>query len=431
MRRISTTARALNLLLTPAARARKSPEKAWAKIVAKAEAEVGADFGDDQAFVDDLGYVFHRFAEIPGLTGLGWSSTASDFQSRLTNRLRIRHRHAERPEIGAEPIERPVFIVGLPRTATTLTHRILANSREHRGPLLWEMLHTDVETDAKLRDRRIRDVEKRVAAVPKLSPALNVMHPINARGPEESLFLLPHTHYHLARAPLAGYREWLDERDLTEDYRYLKQALQVLQYGRERRRWILKTPMDLFHLPVIHKVFPDATIIWTHRDPTTVIGSCCSMTETMWALSVKQVDRAAVGEFCLGLLAESVERGRDARAQLPAGTIVDVPYHVLSSDPHRYVPDLYEQLGAKWTDEDADNLAGVLARPATDRKHEYDLADYGLTSNDVEAAFGDYPQLVNRINTWRAGSRLKPRNRAPASSTNLTSRAELPYEKAM
>jgi LPS sulfotransferase NodH len=179
----------------------------------------------------------------------------------------------------------------------------------------------------------------------------------------------------------------------------LKRALQVLQYGREPKRWILKYPGHLNDMDAIREVFPDARFVWTHRDPTTVMGSACSLMETSWSMYQRRPDLHQIGKVALELLVESIERGRQSRLRLFGDAIVDVPYHRLNSDPVNEVPKLYEALGAKWTDKDAGNLEYVLARPQADRRHEYMLSRYGLDIQGVEDAFGDYTTLCGNFNT--------------------------------
>ena len=399
MSRTTLTASVVNLMLTPSFGSRKRPAEAWAKAVAEVEKSTGWSVADDQEFAADLGFHLRCLADEPNLSPFGWQSGLQDAKMRLENRLRIRERITQHPEIADEKVVDPVFVVGLPRTATTLAHKILAASEDHRGPLLWEMLRTDIPVPTAESEKFIKSVESSARMMVRFAPSWEVIHPIRVRQPEESMFILPHGTYHLAlRAPLPEYRAWLGERDYTADYVYLKRALQVLQYGREPKRWTLKYPAHLNDLDVIRKVFPDAKFVWTHRDPTTVMGSVCSLMETSWSLYQRRPDLHQIGEVALGMMVESIDRGRTARASLPSQSIVDVPYHRLNSDPMSEVPKLYQALDAKWTEKDAGNLENVLARPQSDRRHEYSLSRYGLDLHGVEDAFGDYIRLSGNHN---------------------------------
>lgn len=130
------------------------------------------------------------------------------------------------------------------------------------------------------------------------------------------------------------------------DYAYLKQAIQVLQYGRPRRRWVLTSPMHLAHLPELLTVFPGATIVWTHRDPVAAIGSVCSMVEITRALHVRRPDPHTIGRTWLDLPASAVAHARAARADATGVPFVDVPYAWLAAEPHARVPELYDRIGA-------------------------------------------------------------------------------------
>jgi hypothetical protein len=405
MHRSRTTARLrfINTALRPMTRGANDPERAWAKAVREAQDATGlrAD-ADDQAWIADFRYLISCAARVPGLAPVGWLTSILDAKARLVNRLRIRELHRRDPAIAKERIESPIFVVGLPRTATTLAHQILAAAPECRGPLLWEMVHTDLELPAEDTERIVRAAKKQFQAT-KYAPDFGHVHPVDPERPEESMFLLPHGLYHvLFHAPMPDYQAWFAARDTTPDYEYLRMALQVLQYGRERKRWVLKYPMDLGQLPTIRKVFPGARIVWTHRDPATVIGSTCSLADLCQSLFVTRPDREAIGNLVLDVLPKTVDAGRRFRQQ-HLGDVIDVPYFQLVSDPTRVIPELYDRLGLTWTQQDGERLSGVLRNPARDRKHEYALRDYGLTPERVEAAFKDYLPWMNTVNFSRVG----------------------------
>lgn len=397
MRRKSMSTDILNILLQPTTLSQRNPDRVFDGIVAKAERSTGGDAAALPKFIEEFRFLMQCFVSDTNLSPMGWQSVVQDLRNRIENRLRVHRLLTEIPAIAAEPIERPVFIVGLPRTATTLAHNIIAKSADHRGPALWEWMFTDIDRGAAVEHRRVKDTKRLVSAFMRLAPAFKVIHPLNAEKPDECNYLLPHGHQHLARVLMPEYREWLDGRDCLPDYEYLRQALQVLQYGRERKRWILKSPMHLDHLPELLKVFPDATIVWTHRDPVTVLGSLCSLVETTQALHVRRPDLHGIGKMWLGLQSSAIERARAARVNGPRESFVDVPYTWLNVEPHQKVPKLYELIGSKWTEEDAANLDGVLARPGIGRQHEYELSRYGLSPTDVEDAFGDYTALVDSL----------------------------------
>ncbi|MFJ3234769.1 sulfotransferase family protein [Streptomyces sp. NPDC086787] len=377
-----------NLLLRLDFRSRRTPDRVFDRLLA----ESGLADGDER-FADDFRTLLRWWAGAENLTPVGWVSARGHVGRHLANRARIRRLIAEHPRIAAEPVERPVFVVGLPRTATTLTHGVLSLSEEHRCPLLWELLTPDLDRGPEGDAKSVRAARLLVGSIDRFTPGFRDIHALRPEGPEECTFALPHTVMPLSQARIPQYLGWHDRRDFVPDYRHLKEVYQVLQYGRPRRRWVLKSPLHLENLDALRAVFPDATIVWTHRDPATAVASFCSLVEHGMAVSTRPVDLHGIGATWLELLSRSVTRGLAARAAIPPESLVDVPYSWLGSDPAAGAPKLYAAVGARWTDADAARLPKVAARPHGTRPHRYDLTRYGLTDTDVATAFADYNAL--------------------------------------
>lgn len=377
-----------DLLLRPGFGSRHRAGRVFDRIAV----EAGQAPGDGQ-FVDGFRSLLGWWAKAEGLTPVGWQAAQTHVRRHLTNRARVRRLIAEHPQIEREPVDRPVFVVGLPRTATTVTHSVLSVSDEHRCPLLWELLAPDLELPPRQRRKAITAGRRLVQGTDLFAPRFRDIHAMAAEGPEECTFALPHALMPFSQARIPEYRAWHCERDFVDDYRYLKQVYQVLQYGRPRRRWMLKSPMHLENLDALRTVFPDATIVWCHRDPVTVVASFCSLIEHGMAVSTRPLDLTGIGTTWLGLLSRAMTRGLAARGAIPPGQLVDAPYSWLGSDPATGAPKLYAAVGAPWTEADAARLPAAVARPRGTRKHTYDLSRYGLSRAEVEAAFADYNAL--------------------------------------
>lgn len=176
MKRVTVTARALNLLLTPATSGRKRPVETWDKTVSDV-VKTGLSADGEETFIEEFGFLLKCLADEPRLSPLGWVQGLGGAKGRLENRLRIKALAAEHPEILDERIVKPVFVIGMPRTATSLAHRILAASEDHRGPLMWEMLHTDLETAPEVIRERVEAVEKGLKFMMRVAPSWKVIHP--------------------------------------------------------------------------------------------------------------------------------------------------------------------------------------------------------------------------------------------------------------
>lgn len=387
------TTRVLNAVLTLSAKGHQDPAGSWAKAVAQVEKKAGTQ---DRPFADGLGRIIEGAAEIPQLSPLGWFLIFNEVRGKYTNRLRVNRVLSEHPQVADEPITAPVFVCGLPRTATTLAHRVLAESPDHRGPRTWELQHTALH-DPRTARKVIKQLEQALSLMEMVAPGLQEKHPTYIDRPEESVLFFAHgAHWALQRGPMPSYSAWLANYEVRSEYEYLKLGLQVLQHGRERKRWVLKYPGHLGDMDTIRQVFPDATFVWTHRDPMTVIGSFASLLETLRVMVQHEVDLEEIGRSALDHLVTQVERGLEIRMSLPPSSIVDVPYHKLAADPFTEVPRLYSAIGATWTTRDQEHLAEVIAKPKGTPSHHYDLSRY-VDRAEVETRFASYNSMLDRL----------------------------------
>ena len=209
----------------------------------------------------------------------------------LTNRLRVEDYCKRHPSILEERIEKPVVIVGLPRTGTTLLQRVLSCDPRLYPMLWWESRHPVPLADAALGepDPRIALAKAEVRMMIEAMPQLLSIHPLDAEQADEEVMLMEHSFHSAfdAFGNVPGYMAWQAEQDPAQAYAYLKKLLQFLQWQKRRRgvtaeRWVLKTPNHLPTMAALFEVFPDATVIQCHRDPLQTIPSLCSFIQTLW-----------------------------------------------------------------------------------------------------------------------------------------------------
>ncbi len=383
--------RILNVLLAPGMRTRKDPDAVFERLLQDAQDGRAALGADELAAVDSLRLLLADHAANPDLSAMGWQSTQDQIRARLTNRAVVRAAQASRPEVRDEPVDAPVFVVGLPRTGTTLTYNLIARHPGHRGPKLWEMDDLGLPRPAAEREKLIAQARKKFANVARLSPAWGHLHPLIADSEEEDFMLRAHTEMFATWGPALRYLDWVGSADLTEDYRFLRDALQVIAAGEAPDRWVLKHPMDLWRMPEILKAFPGARFVWTHRAPGAAVASGCSMAEATQAMYIKpgRIDLERIGREWLDISAGGVERAIGLREQLPDDAVIDVVYDDLMKDPETVVHGLFETLGLDWGATDDANLAAALDRSGH-RPHAYTLERYGLDEAKVAQAFSAY-----------------------------------------
>ncbi|MDP9793082.1 hypothetical protein J2S43_001594 [Catenuloplanes nepalensis] len=343
----------------------------------------------DQAFVDDLRVLCDAIRAAPALSPIGRLGTQQELTRRLETRLRMRHLLDQDPGVAERVIERPIFITGLPRTGTTLLHRMLGVHSAARAPTLWELLGP-----ASLG----RDDEKLIKAAQSMSsmyhrsmPEMRRVHPLDPFGPEECVFLLPHSNQFDGVVPVPGYRAWYAERDVRPDYAYYKLQLQAMRKHSDPVRWVLKSPYHLGHIDVVLETFPDATIVTTHRDPAAAMLSWCYFMEGSRRLYNTVVDPHEIGATWLEIWSRATERARAVRQAHPE-RFIDVDYAALSDAPVPAAVGVAARLGladsAAWQElADMEARRGGDAGRAGHRSRRESarpsLARYGLDESTV------------------------------------------------
>jgi Sulfotransferase family len=314
----------------------------------------------------------------------------------LANRLKLTDYLQRRPELLARPIERPVFVFGIPRTGTTLLSNLLAADPARRSPLTWEIddpvppattqtLYTDPRALQRL------DFERQML---KARPDLGKYYRGSAIYPNECVFIMAHDFKTLmweSRGKLPNYRDWLFRTDMTSAYDYHKRFLQLLQ-AEAPGIWNLKMPSHALWLPTLLKVYPDARLVWTHRDPLTATGSFCSLISFAHQTFTAGVDAQWIGQNCCWQAEQHATRIMDARAALGEDRIIDVHYSELTRQPIETMRKLYTSLGDDFTAAAEAGMRTWLADNPQDKfgKHEYNLAQYGLSQESTAAQFERY-----------------------------------------
>jgi hypothetical protein len=358
----------------------------------RGRAPLSAEYAAD---LDHLRLVLRAFAGFPGLSPLGWTAGQAMVGGRIRNRVVVGDLCARHPEIADEPVDAPVFVVGMPRTGTTLTYNLLSRSPTHRGPKLWEMTHPGLAVDSRAEQELIRRTRRKFAMVSALSPTWDTIHPLYAASEEEDTFIRAHSELHSSAVPMPDYLDLLRSFDHRPDYRFLRDTLQVLSYGRPARRWVLKHPANLFHMSAISDVFPDARFVWTHRAPEVALASLCSLAESSQRIHRHEdaVDLAGIGRDWLSIMSDGVSDALTQRSELGPDVVLDLPYSRLTGDPRTALPELFERLGARWGAVDDANLAAAREAPRQRAPHRYDLERFGLDRAEVHEAFAAYLKL--------------------------------------
>ncbi len=373
-------------------------------IIAEArEKAVLTDFGDE-AFLQPMRMLLKAMEEEARLNEIGRITQRARIVGLLVNRLRTEDHFKRYPEILDQEIRKPLVIVGLGRTGTTMLQRLIACDPRIFSVFWWESRNPapfpgagDVEDGR--RDSRIIDARAEVTAMIELAPDLAAIHPIEAEAPDEEIMLLEHSFFSTtpeALVNIPSYSAWLEQQDQTPGYEYLKQLLQFLQWQKKRsgvngERWVLKTPHHLGFLDLLFKVFPDATVIQTHRDPVETIPSWASLIYTLRALASDNVDPREAGRHWGGKFKRAIKHSLEIR-DASIGRFIDIWYQDVLKDPITQIRRIYEFAGMELTPEVAQSMIKWTIDHSRDKRpaHHYTLEEFGFNKESLQRDFAEY-----------------------------------------
>jgi hypothetical protein len=386
--------RAINTAGGIASRLGLSPSLDEGSLVEAARKRTGLDDLGDESFRTGLRVLLGSLEDEARLTPLGRLAARSRVTGLLETRLRLVDRVRTDPSVGEEVIDRPLFVLGLPRTGTTVLYGMLAADPAMRSPASWEVARPfppPVADDA----ARIASMDKDFDRFRRIAPTIDAIHPMGSRLPQECLALQApeFASYEFVTAfPVPSYWDWLRSADLAPAYRFEKLFLQHLQSARRGRHWILKTPGHLMWLDALLEVFPDALLVQTHRNPTQVLASVSSLMSAMRSSVSAAVDPKAIGREQLDAWTWGMERTMAVRDRLPAGRVVDVRYEDTVADPLGTTRRIYEHFDLELTPVAEQGVRDYLSANPRDKHgaHRYTLEEFGLDPDEVDAAFADY-----------------------------------------
>ncbi|CAA0108729.1 Uncharacterised protein [Halioglobus japonicus] len=369
------------------------------KIIHKAREQTGlSDFGDE-SFVPALEKLAVSLEREARLSLLGRTAVHGMLLDNLKLRLSLTEYRKQRPEVGLQEIERPLFVLGLPRTGTTILYELLAQDPAHRAPSTWEVAQPipPAQRHNFQNDLRIPEVEKNVQKMALLAPGFQAIHAMGAELPQECVALLaPHfiSDQFGVSFYIPEYRHWTLEQDMTAAYQWHKKFLQHMQVDYMEQRWVLKTPPHLAYLDTLINQYPDAAIVQTHRAPMEVLASISSLACTLHSAFSDDVDPVATAQAEADYFSEMLRRGMEQRAAMidEDSRIFDVQFNDLISDPIKVIENLYDHFGFDFGDRVRGAMQDYLKNRPRDKhgEHHYTLEKFGLSQQQHGPLFADY-----------------------------------------
>lgn len=381
----------------------KAPELRKDALLAAAAQEVGLDDFGDPWFEKPMDVLLDAIANEARLNPAGEFAAWQQFKKVLIDRLWAQNWFKRHPEILDRAIPRPVVIVGPMRSGTTRLHRLLASDRRFSHMRSFETIspvpRPDFEAVLTGKKQDFRPVlASRIMKVARLAnPRTLSIHPTGPYEPEEELGLLVASMWgmkHEAQWRVPGYGRWCESEDAGPAYRYMADLLRLVGWSQQNssiRPWILKTPQHMLDLPALLKVFPDARLIFTHRDPNNVVGSAASLAWNQTIIYSDRVEPGRIGEEWLRKTELQIARMREARADISPDRMIDVQYEDMERDWRGTMERVY-----RFLDFDIEpampGMEAFIERSQSLKRHphRYSLEEFGISPDEVAERFGDY-----------------------------------------
>ncbi|UFS99531.1 sulfotransferase family protein [Nocardia huaxiensis] len=351
------------------------------------------DFGSTD-YHEALGVLLESYSRDAGLTELGSKMSRYFLRGALVARALSEASWKAHPAHAETPVARPIFVTGLPRTGTTALHRLLAADPQHQALEMWlaEFPQPRPPRESWAGNPIYQQIDAGFAQHRVENPEFMGLHYMSAADVEECWQLLRQTVKSISYESLAylpTYSQWLQQQDWTDAYARHRKNLQLIGLG-DSRRWVLKNPSHLFALDALMTVYPDALIIQTHRDPVTIIGSSCSLSEHAARGWSTTFTGERIGSTQLELWSRGFHDFSAARARYNPEQFLDIQFEDLRADPMGTVEKIYSAFGLEFTEAARTAMLALDEESKSgDRKpaHRYSLADYGLTEDQVRAQF--------------------------------------------
>lgn len=360
-----------------------------------AETLTGLDDWDGDGPRQGLERLYASIAGESGIDPVHFPAIESGLAFVLGNRLKIVADRKRFPAIADERIAKPLFVMGLPRSGTTLLQALLTAPPDARGTLHWELLNPSPPPERARceSDPRIATAEAQVAG---MSSELLRIHPFDARLPEEcgrlfDMEVMNQGTFGSFRVP--SYLHWLLGHDFREAYGWHRRCLQHFQHRHRGSHWVCKSNKHMFTMERLFETYPDLRLVWIHRDPATTMASLASFIFNIRKVLKPDTDPCALGREWASLQELALQRTMLFRERHPhPDQFCDVHYGDLMRDPLSEIARIYRHFDMPFDDVARDAVTAWLAANPQDKhgRHRYGPAQFGLDAGQLRERFAAY-----------------------------------------
>jgi hypothetical protein len=359
-----------------------------ASLLEEARRNTGLDDFGDSNFRDGMRRLLDSLEREARLTAIGRLIAHGEVLRHLENRLRVAADWQRWPEMAEVKIEKPIFVVGLPRTGSTTLHDLFVQDPGNRVPLTWECHRPSPPPE-----RASYDSDPRIAACQEhlditsgaLIPEFKAIHPMGALLAQECLMLQAFDFMSIIftnQFHIPSYQRWVEEVDLRPCYATHRRQLQYMQWRCPGERWVLKSVGHLWGLEALFDLYPDARVVMTHRDPLKLIASHCSLVSMATSMGSDRVDDLEIGREWGQSWERAMRKGIAFRKSGKAApeSFFDMHFSEFIQDPVAMVRRIYQHFGLELSPAAEQRMSGFLAEnpPGKHGKHSYTLERFGL-----------------------------------------------------
>ncbi len=354
------------------------------------------DFGDPR-FERGLRVLVGAYESEARLNPFGRWMVGQELLGILCGRLGVVAGWKRRPEALQAPVERPIFVLGLPRTGTTALHDLLARDPNVQALDYWLAAAPGPRPPAAevASDPRYKRAAQGLRLTYYLDPGLRAIHNLTPDGPDECRHLLQESFTDDtfdSNATIPSYTAWYAETDMRPSYEHHRDVLKLVQSTCPERHWALKYPAHMQHLQVLLEVYPDACIVQTHRDPARVLPSLCSLVAGWRGIYEDEVDALAIGRWQLDMWARRMEHALEVRQRSDPARFFDIHFRELLDDPIDAVRRMNDHFGFSFGEPAAEQLRRWHADHPQGKfgGHRYRAEAFGLSQGEMAERFKRY-----------------------------------------
>lgn len=368
------------------------------------------DFGTSD-YVAPLRHLLDDYDRHNNFPASGEQVIVADLVGQLAGRLFAQSGFKSRPELADAPVEKPLFILGMARTGTTALLRLLSRDPATQSLPLWLAMTPMPRPPRDTWDSHpcYQQVVQGLAQLHEMSPEFKRIHPMAADEPDECRVVLTQSLWSPTMASLASapsYADWCLTSDARYAYCYYRRVLGLIAAG-NNSRWLLKCPTNLWGLDALLDVFPDANIVFTHRDVVTSMNSTASMVYHVRRMRDPDITPEKAGRELLANWGRALDKAEKVRQRHDSSRFFDVHVSQIQSDPLGTVERIYRHFDMPFPEQ---TRAALAHHSAGDPRmghgdHQYANTDFGFTAEDVKAAVGEYHERNRAVEALNPSAR--------------------------